>query len=179
MRAKLVMEKFSEEGDPVHHMGIGLKQRFMELKHVITNMNAHSSITFSRIDFDTDEFTIRTDTDEYLDISDRTYRSQGRDWDEIGVYSGFMMEYYIDIILPQNKMIRSFQLTNNDIDGLDYWSTKVLCDNVLETSDEDISQMIADDYDSIESSDDFDDGLREAYDMAEADDEKTQKRIRN
>lgn len=174
-----IMERFQEGGDPVHHMGIGLKHRFIELKNLIANMNAHGVMRFDQIDFDTDEFTIRTDTDEILDISDRTYRSQGRDWDEVGVYSGFVLEYYIDIILPQNKMIRSFQLTNNDIAGLDYWDERILCDNVLETSDEDISQMIADDYDSIDSSDAFDDGLREAYDIADADNDKTQKRIRS
>lgn len=174
-----IMEKFTPEGDPVHHMGIGLKHRFEELIKVIKYMHLHSSVPFENLDFDRDEFTIRTNSSEFLDISDRTYRSQGRDWDEVGVYSGFDLEYYIDIILPQNKMIRSFQLTNNDIDGLDYWDTKVLCDNVLETSDEDISQMIADDYDSIDSSDAFDDGLREAYDIADADNDKTQKRIRS
>jgi len=170
-----IMEKFTPEGDPVHHMGIGLKHRFEELIKVIEYMHLHSSVPFENLEFDREEFTIRVDAEELL--HPRDYRSRGRHWGDVGVYKSFVFYYYIDIILPQNKMIRSMNIINDDIPGLDYWGEKVLCTNVLETSDEDISEMIVDDWESLESADDFNAGLDEAYDLAEVEDEKTQKRI--
>ena len=174
-----IFEKFSEEGDPIKDLGVGLIKRYYELINLVEMLGMNLSVDFSQIDHDKDELTIRTDTDDILYIRDTTYRSQKGNWEEVGVFNNFLLEYYLDFILPKNKLIRSFHLTNIDIEGFDYWDTRILCDNILETSDDDISSMIDDDYNSIDSSNALSAGLEEAWDIADDNYDKNQKRIRN
>jgi hypothetical protein len=164
MRARFVFEKFSETGDPIEDLGISLIHRYFEIKNLLANMNAHGDIEFEQFDYDKDEFTIRTDSSDILELSD--FRSRGHRWEELGIENAFVLNYYIDVILRENKLIRSFELTNDDIPDFQFWDEKVLTNKVLETSDDEISKMIIDDNNSIYSSDALIAALVEAWDLA-------------
>lgn len=179
MRAKFINEKFIEDSDPVKDMNIGLTRRFNEIKKLLEDMNKDMSIdiAFDEIEENRDEFTIKTDTTSFLHIDD--YRPRGPSWEDVGVYSSFEFNYYLDILLPENKIIRAIYLKNPDIKDFNYWNKKIICDNILKINNNDIAKLINNDYLNIENTKEFDDGLDEAWDLAEVDYEKTQKRIRS
>lgn len=173
-----LLEKFSEKGDPVENMGIGLKKRFFELNDLLEDMIHNLNIRVENLDRDEEELTIRTDSREEVDLRNVNDRIREGDWQELGVWEPFELEYYLDFILRKNVLYRSIHLSNQDLPEFDYWKERILCNDVVGTSDDDLSEMIVDDYESVDDSMEFDDGLQEAWAIAQDMLKKPIKKIR-
>jgi len=159
---KKINEKFTEDGDPIHDMGIGMIKHLHAIRKELEDENFE--ISWESIDENKKFLTLQLDSYDYVDVEN--FNSKGKkyyDWNEIGISGAFNWIYYIDIDLIKNKVKRSSNFTHSDIDGFDYWDRKILCKDAMNTSTEEIIAKIIDDWFKYDVSN----AAEEAWDIAE------------
>ncbi len=171
VKEHILFEKFVEDSDPIADMKIGLLHRLEEIRKELDPVD---ETIWDEVDIDEDELILRLDVEDFYDVENFQSKNENYyEWEDIGVYEPFRWNYYIDIILSENKIIRSSNITNANIENFDYWDNKILCNNVLEKSDKEIAYIIDDDWRNY----DILDAPEQAWEIAETEDEKEQERL--
>lgn len=177
MRARFVNEKFTEKSDPVVDMGIGTIQHLNAIKNALEDEDS-MPITWESVEEDKEELTLRFDAIDYYDVENfnskkfNSKKVKSYDWNSVGVFDPFQWDYYIDVILNKNQVVRNSHFSNPlNIESLDYWDQKILCNNALDIDPEEIADIVYDDYNNY----DISDAASEAWEIAKAEDEKDQK----
>jgi hypothetical protein len=171
-----LFEKFSEDGDPIADMGIGLIKMFKKIQKKLEDAEA-----WDLVDKDNEELTSRFsmeftyETENFYSMSNHSF-----DWNSIGVYAPFKLTYTIDIIMSKNYIIRSLDISNLDIKDLYYTYDIVLINDIIKNDIDNIIYIIINDKDSfMYISDIISDAANEAWEIAKVDDQNVQKRIKS
>jgi hypothetical protein len=164
-------EKFVEDSDPIHDLGIGLIRKFNEIKEAL--LKEAMPIFWEEKDIREDELIIQLDATDYLMLYDNLQRITTDKWSKVGVFSNFEVRYYIDIELKENIVERMIIVTNSDIKDFEYTDRKIICDNPIDIDAEELSHLIYSDLGNY----DYKNAVKEAWEIAKVEHEKEQKRL--
>jgi hypothetical protein len=175
MRARFINEKFVRDSDPISDLGIGAAKHLKAIRDAIQPEDDDDfEDIWDIVNVDKEELTLRAEAHDFYDVENfHTKGKRAYDWREVGVHEGFEWTYYIDVILRKNQVIRTCEFSNGDIDNFKYSDEKILCDDALSKSAEEIAKIIHKDYYNYDVSD----AAEEAWDIADSENYITQKRI--
>lgn len=150
MRAKFIYEVFKEDSDPVKDMGIGMIRHIQNIEKALIKMK---NPKWEEVDYIEDEYVIKLDSKpEYVApddlLSSRNFESE---WGDIGVYDSFVMIYYFDVNLEENIANRVVSIKNPNIEDWEWWDQKILSQDPISLTPEELVQLIQDDWESYDS----------------------------
>ena len=161
-----INEKFTEEGDPIRQMSIGGVQVLKKIKEEVDKVTGWEEIYF-------DESELCLQYDSYYNLCLNEYEASKYDWASIGITYAFDIYDYYDISIDKNAVTRSLRVENSDIPDLDYWYNKIILYNISSKTPLEIANLISVELGKF----DFSEVMEEAWEIAEIEYEKTQKRI--
>jgi hypothetical protein len=150
MRAKFIFEKFKEESDPIKDMGIGLTRHIQNIRKALKKMTEPK---WEEEDYIEDEYVIKLDSKrEYVDPDDFFDSVYFTDtWNEMGVFDPFEMIYYFDVNLEENIANRVFSIKNSNIEDWEWWDQKIISQDPISLTAEELVKLIQDDWESYDS----------------------------
>jgi hypothetical protein len=172
MRAQFIYETFKEDSDPIHDMGIGMARHLQNIQKALKKMKQPH---WDEEEYIEDEFVIKLDSSPDY-VAPQDFSNFGKfsvSWEDIGVFDPFEIVYYFDVNLEENRASRGVRITNTNLEGWDWFDQKLISDDVLNLTPEELVALIEKDWFQYSTKE----AAIEAHEYAEIDYERTQKRI--